>query len=292
MACRSHRARPSTGGWTSQSWSAGSRCCGRAGRSSIASRRRSRRSCAGPARRRTRPAPHHPPHHPHRERGIREAAGAPDPEEGALTPDGLRRHRETYLGAIRAYNDGQFKRPMRSWTLPFLIRHSADHMLDHAWRWRTRTSQAKAHLTHLTDRVTGRLWPDDLPSTRCGWCRRSAGAGGVSRRLARSRRSVRHPDSTRQLLGNDVELDDLGRDRKEVRCLSHQGFRDTASKVSLAASVVGRHRRSRSWSGRAAPRTRPLWPARPRRGGVRPPERLVRHPPCQASPQVGPTGRR
>ena len=55
------------------------------------------------------------------------------PEEGALTPDGLRRHRESYLAAIRAYNDGQIKRPMRSWTLPFLIRHSADHMLDHTW---------------------------------------------------------------------------------------------------------------------------------------------------------------
>jgi len=55
------------------------------------------------------------------------------PEEGALTPTGLHQHRETYVAAIRAYNDGQVKRPMRSWTLPFLIRHSADHMLDHAW---------------------------------------------------------------------------------------------------------------------------------------------------------------
>ncbi|HEY7942369.1 MAG TPA: hypothetical protein VID25_10510 [Candidatus Limnocylindrales bacterium] len=55
------------------------------------------------------------------------------PEEGALTPDGLRQHRETYVAAMRAYNAGQIERRMRSWTLPFLIRHSAFHTLDHAW---------------------------------------------------------------------------------------------------------------------------------------------------------------
>jgi hypothetical protein len=54
-------------------------------------------------------------------------------EEAALTPDGLRQHRETYLAAIRAYNAGKVERRMRSWTLPFLIRHSAFHTLDHAW---------------------------------------------------------------------------------------------------------------------------------------------------------------
>jgi hypothetical protein len=55
------------------------------------------------------------------------------PEGAALTPDGLRQHRETYVAAMRAYNDGEVKRRMRSWTLPFLIRHSAFHTLDHAW---------------------------------------------------------------------------------------------------------------------------------------------------------------
>lgn len=55
------------------------------------------------------------------------------PEEGALTPDGLRRHRDAYVAAMRAYNAGEVKRRMRSWTLPFLIRHSAYHTLDHAW---------------------------------------------------------------------------------------------------------------------------------------------------------------
>lgn len=55
------------------------------------------------------------------------------PEEAALTPEGLREHRSSYIAAIRAYNAGKVDRPMRSWTLPFLIRHSAFHTLDHAW---------------------------------------------------------------------------------------------------------------------------------------------------------------
>jgi hypothetical protein len=54
------------------------------------------------------------------------------PEEAALTPDGLLQHRTTYVEAMRMYNAGEGKR-MRSWTLPYLIRHSAFHTLDHAW---------------------------------------------------------------------------------------------------------------------------------------------------------------
>ncbi len=55
------------------------------------------------------------------------------PERAALTPEGLLQHRETYVVAMRAYNAGEVARRMRSWTLPFLIRHSAFHTLDHAW---------------------------------------------------------------------------------------------------------------------------------------------------------------
>ncbi len=55
------------------------------------------------------------------------------PERAALTPDGLVVHREAYIAAMRAYNAGEITRRMRSWTLPFLIRHSAFHTLDHAW---------------------------------------------------------------------------------------------------------------------------------------------------------------
>jgi hypothetical protein len=54
------------------------------------------------------------------------------PEEGALTPKGLRDHRKTYVAAMRAYNAGEGKR-MKSWNLPYLIRHSAYHTMDHAW---------------------------------------------------------------------------------------------------------------------------------------------------------------
>ena len=66
------------------------------------------------------------------------------PEEGALTPDGLRHHRESYLAAMRAYNAGQVERRMRSWTLPFLIRHSAYHTLDHAWEMEDKDLTAEA----------------------------------------------------------------------------------------------------------------------------------------------------
>jgi hypothetical protein len=54
------------------------------------------------------------------------------PEGGALTPEGLRDYRKTYLAAMREYNAGASQR-MRSWNLPFLIRHSAFHSMDHAW---------------------------------------------------------------------------------------------------------------------------------------------------------------
>lgn len=53
-------------------------------------------------------------------------------EEAALTPDGLRSHRKSYVAAMEAYNSGEGRR-MRSWNLPFLIRHSAYHTMGHAW---------------------------------------------------------------------------------------------------------------------------------------------------------------
>jgi hypothetical protein len=54
------------------------------------------------------------------------------PERAAMTPEGLRTHRKSYIEAMRAYNAGEGRR-MRSWTLAFLIRHSAFHVMDHAW---------------------------------------------------------------------------------------------------------------------------------------------------------------
>ncbi len=70
--------------------------------------------------------------------------GLRNAEESALTPEGLRKHRETYLAAIRDYNAGKVKRQMRSWTLPFLIRHSAFHTLDHAWEMEDKDLSGKA----------------------------------------------------------------------------------------------------------------------------------------------------
>jgi hypothetical protein len=64
--------------------------------------------------------------------GFAKQVGLRIPDEAALSPEGLRVHRETYVAAMREYNAGEGKR-MRSWTLPFLIRHSAFHTLDHAW---------------------------------------------------------------------------------------------------------------------------------------------------------------
>ncbi len=54
------------------------------------------------------------------------------PEEGALGSTALAEYRAAYLAAIRAYNAGEVKR-MRSWNLPFLVRHSGYHTMDHAW---------------------------------------------------------------------------------------------------------------------------------------------------------------
>ena len=54
-------------------------------------------------------------------------------ENAALTPAGLRKYRKAYLAALRAYNAGEVERRMKKWTLPFLIRHSGFHTLDHAW---------------------------------------------------------------------------------------------------------------------------------------------------------------
>jgi hypothetical protein len=67
------------------------------------------------------------------------------PEGGALSPDGLVTYREAYVAAMHAYNRGEGKR-MQSWTLPFLIRHSAFHVMDHAWEMedKDRSGEAQA----------------------------------------------------------------------------------------------------------------------------------------------------
>ena len=53
-----------------------------------------------------------------------------------LTPDGLTRHRQATLEAIRAYNDAG--KPARTWPIQFLVRRIAHHVLDHAWEMEDR----------------------------------------------------------------------------------------------------------------------------------------------------------
>ena len=49
------------------------------------------------------------------------------------TPEGLRSHRDEYVAALRTYNaEGRMARG-RNWTIALLLRHSAYHVLDHAW---------------------------------------------------------------------------------------------------------------------------------------------------------------
>lgn len=54
------------------------------------------------------------------------------PEAAAMAPGALGNYRDDYVAAMIAYKKGDVK-PMRSWNLPFLIRHSAFHTMDHAW---------------------------------------------------------------------------------------------------------------------------------------------------------------
>ena len=55
------------------------------------------------------------------------------PEYGAMAPGALGPYRADYLAAMRAFQRGEVKSAMRSWTLAFLVRHSAFHVMDHAW---------------------------------------------------------------------------------------------------------------------------------------------------------------
>jgi hypothetical protein len=55
------------------------------------------------------------------------------PERGAMAPGALEPYRRDYLAAMRAYQRGEVQKTMRTWTLAFLIRHSAFHTMDHAW---------------------------------------------------------------------------------------------------------------------------------------------------------------
>ena len=56
--------------------------------------------------------------------------------EDLLTPAGLAHHRDRYVEAMRAwYAEGK---PLGKWTIPYLLRHTAYHVLDHTWEMQDR----------------------------------------------------------------------------------------------------------------------------------------------------------
>lgn len=58
--------------------------------------------------------------------------GVQTPQGAMLTPEGLEAHRAAFLEGLRAYHAGG-RSVGRTWTLSFLLRRTAYHMLDHAW---------------------------------------------------------------------------------------------------------------------------------------------------------------
>ncbi len=49
------------------------------------------------------------------------------------TPEGLRSHHDEYVAALRTYNAEGRMAGGRNWTIALLLRHTAFHVLDHAW---------------------------------------------------------------------------------------------------------------------------------------------------------------
>lgn len=64
--------------------------------------------------------------------------------EDLLTPGGLAEHRDRFVKAMRSwYKDDK---PLGKWTIPYLLRHTAYHVLDHTWEMQDRD---------LTERASG-----------------------------------------------------------------------------------------------------------------------------------------
>ena len=62
--------------------------------------------------------------------------GVITPLDARERPDELRAHRDAFCAAIRDYNTRGAS--ARTWTVQYVIRHSAYHMLDHAWEMEDR----------------------------------------------------------------------------------------------------------------------------------------------------------
>ena len=61
---------------------------------------------------------------------------APSTLDDMLPASGRAKHRDRYIKAMRDWRaEG---RPLGNWTIPYLIRHTAYHILDHAWEMQDR----------------------------------------------------------------------------------------------------------------------------------------------------------
>lgn len=56
--------------------------------------------------------------------------------EDLLTPARLAQHRDRYVEAMRTWFAED--KPLGNWTIPYLLRHTAYHVLDHAWEMQDR----------------------------------------------------------------------------------------------------------------------------------------------------------
>ena len=62
--------------------------------------------------------------------------GSPSELEDLQTTAGLARHRDRFVDAMRAWYVAD--KPLGKWTIPYLLRHTAYHVLDHAWEMQDR----------------------------------------------------------------------------------------------------------------------------------------------------------
>ena len=98
------------------------------------------------AQQRPRPGHDHPRgHRPRREQGLREESRPEGPGARGARTGRLAPYRADYLDALRAYQRGVIRRPMRSWTLAFLVRRAGFHTMDHAWEIEDKDSPTMGH---------------------------------------------------------------------------------------------------------------------------------------------------
>jgi hypothetical protein len=66
--------------------------------------------------------------------------GVPTDRAALETPKGITAHRKRFVDAMRAWYEED--KPLGKWTVPYLLRHTAYHALDHAWELQDRDPAA------------------------------------------------------------------------------------------------------------------------------------------------------